>query len=240
MLFSVSIPCLMAESSLFCEWSTIFLLQEKRERPLWQRMPARLLVKGSLSSFQKKWMTYFWWIFGGILEFFVGKTNVHHVFTMFFRWNSHVNDSCPRAHGDHTPLPRCRFWLIGRQSDEELFIWSALQCTEMLGLKLWPASITAIVTMMMIIIIYLYYIYCYYIITIWWLVIILISLIIMCISYFWPWAIMINVFCLSSGPTLDGSLNPLIFSSKWVLISYLAGVMLSTRPPSYELVYKSH
>ena len=51
---------------------------------------------------------------------------------------------------------------------------------------------------------------------------------------------MINVFCLSSGPTLDGSLNPLIFSSKWVLISYLAGVMLSTRPPSYELVYKSH
>ena len=32
----------------------------------------------------KKWMTCFWWIFGGILEFFVGKTNVHHVFSMFF------------------------------------------------------------------------------------------------------------------------------------------------------------
>ena len=150
---------------------------------------------------------------------------VLHVFSMKF----------PRA--PHFPA---RFWLIGRQSDEELFIWSVLQCTEMLGLNLWPPATAIVTTMMMIIIIYLYFIYCYYIITIWWLVIILIILIIMCISYFWPWAIMINVFCLSSGPTLDGSLNPLIFSSKWVLISYLAGVMLSTRPPSYELVYKSH
>ena len=206
---------------LWMEKSHIFLLQEKRERPLWQRMLARLLVKGSLSSFPKRMDYIFWWIFGWHTWVFCWKNpcspHVHHV---FFHELRHVNDSCPRAQATQPEFP-ARFWLIGRQSDEELFIWSALQCTEMLGLKLWPASITAIVTMMMMtmtmmmmmmmmIVYYIiinnnyitcidwYYIYCYYIITILlrWLVIILIILII-CISYFWPWAIMMNVFCLS-------------------------------------------